>query len=257
MRLLVTGASGFVGAHFCLQASGRHELIGLHHATALQLPGVQGLRLDLRSPRASAALRALKPDWIVHFAFKVKGAGAADDNRRMMSAVLGAGLPVAYASSTVVHWSRPTAYGAARREDEALLAKSGLPYVILRPSAPFGPPLLHQRPAHQESFQTLARLVRWSPVVPLIGDGRYRRQPIHVRDLAEAFLACMAGPQPGAASTSMRIVAGTVARRKRRASSTIALSSTGTFFAPLWRLKVRIWSTSSRARRLASREASR
>lgn len=199
MRLLVTGASGFVGAHFCLQASGRHELIGLHHATALQLPGVQGLRLDLRSPRASAALRALKPDWIVHFAFKVKGAGAADDNRRMMSAVLGAGLPVAYASSTVVHWSRPTAYGAARREDEALLAKSGLPYVILRPSAPFGPPLLHQRPAHQESFQTLARLVRWSPVVPLIGDGRYRRQPVHVRDLAEAFLACMAGAHTGAA----------------------------------------------------------
>ena len=224
MRLVVTGASGFVGAHFCLQASGRHELVGLHHATALQLPGVAPLRLDLRDPRAAARLRALKPDWIVHFAFKVKGEGAAEANRRMMDAVLGAEVPVAYASSTVVHWARPTAYGAARSADEARLRAASVPSVILRPSAPYGPRLLSHRPAHRESFETLARLVRWSPVVPLIGDGHYRRQPIHVRDFAEAMLACMAGPSPrvafdaggGSALSFREIIAALAAAAGRR-----------------------------------------
>lgn len=195
MRLLVTGASGFVGAHFCLHAAGRHALIGVHHATGLALPGLEPARIDLRDPRAAAKLRALKPDWIVHFAFKVKGGDAAETNARMMDAVLGAGVPVAYASSTVVHWARPTAYGAARLADEARLRASGLPHVILRPSAPYGPRLLHHRPAHRESFETLARLVRLSPVVPLIGDGHYRRQPVHVRDLAEGALRLMALPE--------------------------------------------------------------
>ena len=105
-----------------------------------------------------------------------------------MDAVLSLGLPVLYLSTTVVHWERPTPYGRSRQEDEARLRDSGLPHAILRPSAPYGPRLIGHAPGHTESFHTLADFVRRG-VVPIIGDGRYRRQPVHVDDLADAALA--------------------------------------------------------------------
>ena len=120
-------------------------------------------------------------------------------NRRMMDSVLKLGVPIVYASSTVVHWSRPTPYGASRQEDEARLTSSGLPFAILRPSAPYGPPLPHHRPRHTESFHTLARLVRHAPVVPVVGSGHQRRQPVHVVDFAEAVLRLLRDPLPNRA----------------------------------------------------------
>lgn len=198
MRIVVTGGSSFVGAHFCLHAAQRHEVFALHHRTALRLNGVVPVRVDLRRDKDRARIAELKPDVVVHLASKIKGeAGkhqtptemAAALNHDMMDAALGAGAPVLYGSSTVVHWSTSTPYGEQRKQDEDRLRKSGLPYAIVRPCAPYGPALATHRPRHQESFQTLVNVVRSSPVVPIIGDGKYRRQPIHTADLSAAMLA--------------------------------------------------------------------
>ena len=62
MRLVVTGASSFVGAWFCLAAQRRHEVIGLAHETSLSLPGVRTVRLNLGDSDAGAKLAALRPD---------------------------------------------------------------------------------------------------------------------------------------------------------------------------------------------------
>lgn len=198
MRIVVTGGSSFVGAHFCLHAAQRHEVFALHHRTALRLNGVVPVRVDLRRDKDRARIVEMKPDVVVHLASKIRGeagkhqdatAVAAALNQDMMDAALGAGVPVLYASSTVVHWQQSTPYGEQRKRDEALLRKSGLPYAIVRPCAPYGPALATHRPRHQESFQTLVNVVRSSPVVPVIGDGQYRRQPIHTEDLCAAMLA--------------------------------------------------------------------
>lgn len=208
MRLLVTGASSFVGAHFCRHAAREHEVVAVHYSTPLALPGVSPLRADLRRERDRRRLEEVRADAIVHLACKIQEPGgkgvdpskaAAGTNRAMMDTVLSLGLPVVYASSTVVHWATSTPYGESRREDEARLASSGLPWVALRPSAPYGPKLLLHHPRHRESFHTLAALVRTSPVVPVIGDGRYRRQPIHVDDFSTFLLALLRGPLPGRA----------------------------------------------------------
>jgi NADH dehydrogenase len=204
MRLLVTGGSSFVGAHFCQQAARVHEVVALHHSTPLALNGVTPLRVDLRRQRDAAQLAGVEPDAIVHIACKIKarpkdgqtGAeAAASFNRQMMDAVLSLGKPVVYASSTVVHWARDTPYARSRKEDEQRLADSGLPYAILRPSAPYGPALANHRPSHKESFHTLVELVRHAPLVPVVGDGQYRRQPIHVDDFSAAILALLALPE--------------------------------------------------------------
>jgi NADH dehydrogenase len=113
--------------------------------------------------------------------------------------VLSIGAPVLYLGSTVVHWPSRTAYAEARRADEADLAASGLPWAVLRPCAPYGPPLAHHRARHRESFHRLAALAATLPLVPVPGDGRARRQPIHVDDLAELALRLLEGGLPGEA----------------------------------------------------------
>ena len=206
MRLVVTGASSFVGAWFCLAAQRGHEVIGLAHETSLNLPGVRTVRLNLGAADAAGQLAALRPDAVVHLACKVMGSGPAGGpetaatrlNRRMMDAVLAVGAPILYGSSTCVHWPKDTAYAQSRREDEARLAASGLPWAALRPSAPYGPALPGHHPRHPESFHTLTRWVRRG-VVPVPGDGRALRQPIHVEDLSLAALALIEGGLPNEA----------------------------------------------------------
>jgi NADH dehydrogenase len=50
---------------------------------------------------------------------------------------------------------------------------------IVRPSAMFGP--------GDALFDTLAQLARWLPVLPLVGGGHTRLQPVYVEDVAEAI----------------------------------------------------------------------
>lgn len=209
MRLIVTGGSSFVGAHLCRVAASRgHDVFALHHSTDLLLNGVTPVRVDLRRQRDVGVLQRLDADAVLHVACKIRAMGAkgedpaeaaARTNRDMMDKVLALGLPVLYASSTVVHWSQESPYARSRREDEARLAASGLPWAVVRPSAPYGPRLATHQPRHAESFHTLVDLVRRSPVVPVIGDGKYRRQPIHVDDLSAAMLALVEGGLPDAA----------------------------------------------------------
>ncbi len=200
MRLLVTGASSFVGAHVCLLARDQgHQVYGVHWNTAMTLPGIRGARIDLSQDSAAQQLAAVpQPDAVLHLACKVMGTGdgskrtaAMDLDRKMMDRVLEMGLPTLYASSTCVHWDGDSGYAKQRREDEARLAASGLPHAILRPSAPFGGRLIGHTPGHPESFHTLADLVKKSPVIPMIGRGTALRQPIHVDDFGGAMLALL------------------------------------------------------------------
>jgi nucleoside-diphosphate-sugar epimerase len=199
MRILITGASSFVGAHFARMAAIEHDVLGLFHQTQLALNGVTPIRCDLRHPAAAERLRELNPDVVVHLACKVMGPTAATVSEKMMDVVLDLEKPVLYASSTMVHWPVDVAYAVARREDEARLVASGLDHAILRPCAPYGPRLRAHTPRHTESFHTLADLVRRSPIVPIPGDGEYRRQPIHVEDFCRAGLALIEGGLKGQA----------------------------------------------------------
>jgi len=88
--------------------------------------------------------------------------------------------------SAFVHMSalgaRPggTDYHRTKHEAEELVRGAGLPYVIFRPSIIVGP--------GSDFIQLLQRSLRFAPIMPIIGDGNYRLQPVHVRDVAEAFV---------------------------------------------------------------------
>ena len=234
MKILVTGGSSFVGAHLCrLGAAQGHEMVALYQRTPVSLPGVRSHRVDLSSAGAGQELKSLDAGAVVHLACKVKGSGdgrvetpANQLNRRMMDAVLEAGLPTVYASSTCVHWPGRSGYKAGRVEDERRLAESGLPWAVVRPCAPYGPRIPGHQPAHVESFHTLAGWVQRLPLVPVIGNGRYLRQPVHVDDFNGAILGLLdrglsnqaydsGGPRPRSFDDIVAILAAEAGKRRR------------------------------------------
>jgi uncharacterized protein YbjT (DUF2867 family) len=70
-------------------------------------------------------------------------------------------------------------YYRAKWETERMVASSGIPYVIFRPSFVFGP--------DGGILPTFVRLARLAPVTPIIGAGRQRIQPIWADDVASYF----------------------------------------------------------------------
>jgi NADH dehydrogenase len=66
---------------------------------------------------------------------------------------------------------------------EESVRKSGLAWTIFRPSLIYGP--------GDKSINVLAKLVRRAPVVPVLGDGRARIQPVAIATVAQAFVAAI------------------------------------------------------------------
>lgn len=75
-------------------------------------------------------------------------------------------------------------YIRARGRGEFVVRQAFPSATIVRPSAMFGP--------GDALFGTLADIVRLLPVVPLIGGGRTRLQPVYVEDVAEGIVRMLA-----------------------------------------------------------------
>lgn len=79
-----------------------------------------------------------------------------------------------------------SAYIRSRGRGERVVQEAFPGATIVRPSAMFG--------RGDALFGTLARLARLLPVLPLIGGGRTRLQPVFVEDVAEAIARILADP---------------------------------------------------------------
>jgi uncharacterized protein YbjT (DUF2867 family) len=77
-------------------------------------------------------------------------------------------------------------YIRARGRGELLVQQAFPGATIVRPGAMFGP--------GDALFGTLAHVARLLPVLPLIGGGRTRLQPVYVEDVAEAIVRVLADP---------------------------------------------------------------
>jgi NADH dehydrogenase len=85
-----------------------------------------------------------------------------------------------------------SAYARSKAKGEAAVREVFPDAVILRPSIVFGP--------EDDFFNRFAALARIAPVLPLIGGGNTRFQPVFAGDAAKAVVAALAGEaKPGAA----------------------------------------------------------
>jgi uncharacterized protein YbjT (DUF2867 family) len=91
-------------------------------------------------------------------------------------------------------------YIRARGRGERAVQQAFPGATIVRPSAMFGP--------GDALFGTLAHLARVLPVLPLIGDGHTRLQPVYVEDVAEAVARILA--DPGTAGRTYELAGPTV-----------------------------------------------
>jgi dTDP-4-dehydrorhamnose reductase len=67
MRIVVTGASGLLGAAVVLLARPDHEVLAASYRTGLRARGFEAVRADLLEGDAfAAAVRAFRPDWVCH-----------------------------------------------------------------------------------------------------------------------------------------------------------------------------------------------
>lgn len=81
-------------------------------------------------------------------------------------------------------------YARTKAEGEAAVLEEFPDAVIIRPSVVFGP--------EDEFFNRFAAMARVSPLLPLIGGGRTRFQPVFVGDVATAIAAAAGGAaKPG------------------------------------------------------------
>lgn len=104
-----------------------------------------------------------------------------DGTRRLLAAARDAGVVrFLYMSAIGARGGRDaTPYHRTKWEAEELVRASGLSHAIFRPSIISGP--------ENAPIRTLARLHRWSPVVPMFGDGSFPTQPVWIDDVALAF----------------------------------------------------------------------
>ncbi len=80
-----------------------------------------------------------------------------------------------------------TAYHCTKWLAEKLVCESSLDWTIFRPSIIFGP--------GSEFVKMLSELIRRIPIVPVIGDGQYRMQPVAVEQISASFVKALEMPE--------------------------------------------------------------
>ncbi len=222
MRVVVTGATGFIGSHVAVHlARAGHAVVATGRdagkVPALgEQPGIALARLDLDDPPSwEAPLRGA--DVLVHVALGWGDTGpemlAADTAASvgLFEAARRAGVKgVVYTSSTAANGEmeprngeerqpRPTdLYGATKAATEMFArayARQGLPVHVIRPGYIFGEPAVPgARSQPDRRFREICRAVREGRPVRLVKhDGT---QFLHAADLAEVYLATLGDPAP-------------------------------------------------------------
>jgi NADH dehydrogenase len=198
--VLVTGGTGFVGRSVVAALLRRgHQVRCLVRPGSARRgaapPGVTSVPGDVTEPGSLPAALA-GAEVVVHLVGIIReqrGRGVTFDRlhteatRNVVAAAGASGV------RRLVHMSglgtRPEArsrYHQTKWAAEQAVRESGLDWTIFRPSVIFGP---------GDGFVSLlAPLVRWFPVVPVVGDGRNRLQPVSVGDVAESFARAVERP---------------------------------------------------------------
>ena len=118
-------------------------------------------------------------------AVQAKGAGA------VAAAAAAAGASMVHVSAIGADENSPSRYARAKAAGEKLVLSAVPTATILRPSVVFGP--------EDQFTNRFAALARISPVLPLIGGGLTKLQPVYVGDVATAVADAVDGKtRPGA-----------------------------------------------------------
>jgi uncharacterized protein YbjT (DUF2867 family) len=200
MRVLVTGASGFVGNWVV------SELLGRGHAVrCLVRPGSErklkaAARLELAYGEVldrAAVMKAVQGcEAVIHLVGIIRefpGRGITfervhvEATVNVVDAAKAAGARRFLQMSALGARAQADPYHSTNFRADEYVQASGLAYTIFRPSVIYG--------AEDRSINLFARQIKSYRVVPVIGNGLYRLQPVPVWTVAQAFALALELPQ--------------------------------------------------------------
>lgn len=193
MRIVVSGGTGFIGSEVVarLLETGADEVVVTSRdpeARARTRSRAQVVQAFAGDP-TSLGKAFTRADVVVH-AIQFPNHPVEDPSRgRTYMEVDGKGTQTAvrvakalgvrrfvYISGAGAGQGRPQPWFQAKDMAEAAIRGSGMEYAILRPSWIYGP--------RDRSMNRFVFFCRYLPVVPVIGDGKTRVDPIYVKDVA-------------------------------------------------------------------------
>lgn len=200
MRIAVTGATGFVGGGVLRRLLRReHELKALVRdpGRAAWLKDFGGVEPVAGGLGDEAALRRLVEgtEAVIHLVGIIAEAKGqtyqgvhVDGTARLAAAAAAAGVRrFVHLSALGARDDRAaTAYHRSKARGEEAVRRSGLSHTILRAAIIAGP--------GNVPLKLMCDVLRLSPVLPVVGSGRYRLQPVWLDDVAEVIAVALERP---------------------------------------------------------------
>ncbi len=200
----VFGGSGFVGRHvvralarrgYRVRAAVRNPNAALHLLPLGNVGQIQPVQANLRM-RWSVDRAVQGADYVVNLVGILHESGRQSFNavqdfgaRAVAEAARAVGAKLIHVSAIGADASSSVAYARTKAQGEKAVLDTVKDAVIFRPSIIFGP--------EDGFFNRFAGMARLSPVLPLIGGGETKFQPVYVGDVAEAIARAVDGKAEG------------------------------------------------------------
>lgn len=197
----VFGGSGFVGRHtvralakagYRVRAAVRRPDLAGHLQPMGGVGQIHAVQANVRYPESVA--RAVDgAEVVVNLVSVLTPSGRqsyealnVDGARAIAKAAREAGARrLVHVSAIGADAKSPSSYGRTKAQGEAAVLAEFPEAVILRPSIIFGP--------EDDFFNRFAAMAAHGPVLPLVGGGRTKFQPVYVGDVAAAILSAVQG----------------------------------------------------------------
>ena len=200
----VFGGSGFVGRHVVralanrgwrVRVAVRRPHLAFHLQPVGNLGQIKAVQANLRY-RASVERACKGANCVINLVGILKESGRQNfaavqelGARTVAEGARSAGARLIHVSSIGADIRSPSAYARSKGRGERAALAVMPKATILRPSIIFGP--------QDDFFNRFGRMAQISPVLPLIGGGATRFQPVFVGDVAEAIALGAAGKIAG------------------------------------------------------------